>query len=363
MPLRIKSASASEGSKGGVVERRRGGAAAVMSVLMLILSANAWGGANAGTSHGFSRQPRVQRFIDRLVERDGFDRGRLERLFSKVKTQPGAIRMMNHPAEAMPWFEYRRLLLTSRRIHAGRTFLRMHRVALERARSLFGVPPSVVTAIIGVETFYGKRLGSWPEFDTLATLAFDYPSRGHFFRYQLRQYLLFARKAGFDPLEPKGSYAGAMGLGQFMPSAYRHYAVGAYGRKVGDFWKNPDDAIPSVANYLARNGWHKGEMIAVRAHVAHAFPANRRIALSPKFTLAQLRSKGIAAEGRAPRISPLGLIRLQGRDSARYWITAHDFYVIMRYNPSPLYAMAVAQLAAAIRSGRTAGTTSESTRG
>lgn len=298
----------------------------------------------------FAQRPQVREFIDRMVKQDGFDKADLQALFAKAKPQPAVIEAMKRPAEAKPWYEYRRIFLTQERIREGVAFWKAHSQALERAQATYGVPPQIITAIIGVETYYGRRMGRWPVFDTLATLGFDYPPRAEFFRRQLAQFLLLAKEEGFDPLAPKGSYAGAMGQGQFIPSSYRHYAVDFDGDGKRNLWTDADDAIGSVANYFAEHGWKKGGGVAVPARAKGDPYADRRPSLKPSFSAAQLSSQGIAPRHPIAGDGPLSVIRLEGRDGPEYWVGEHNFYVITRYNHSPLYAMAVYQLSQAILS-------------
>jgi membrane-bound lytic murein transglycosylase B len=302
------------------------------------------------SADAFAQRPQVREFIDRMVSQDGFDKAQLQTLFAKVRLQPAVIEAMERPAEAKPWYEYRRIFLTQARIQGGVAFWKAHREALERAQATYGVPPQIVTAIIGVETYYGRRMGRWPVFDTLATLGFDYPPRAEFFRRQLAQYLLLAKEEGFDPLVPRGSYAGAMGQGQFIPSSYRHYAVDFDGNGQRNLWTDTDDAIGSVANYFAEHGWKNGGGVAVRARVKGDPYADRRPSLKPSLSAAQLRAQGIAARHPPAGEGPFSVIRLESRNGPEYWVGEHNFYVITRYNHSPLYAMAVYQLSQAILS-------------
>lgn len=297
----------------------------------------------------FANRPQVREFIDRMVERHGFDKSRLEALFAKAKPQPGVIRAMEHPAEALPWYKYRSIFLTKARIRDGVAFWRAHQAVLARARQVYGVPAQIVVAILGVESFYGKRMGHWPVFDTLATLGFDYPPRAAFFREQLAQYLLLAKEDGFNPMIPTGSYAGAMGQGQFIPSSYRQYAVDFDGDGKRNLWTDTGDAIGSIANYFSSQGWRPGGGVAVPARSKGAPYADHWPPLRPSFSIAQLRRQGIKPEHPVAGGGMLGVVRLEGAKGPQYWVCAHNFYVITRYNHSPLYAMAVYQLSEAIR--------------
>ncbi|WP_161489937.1 lytic murein transglycosylase B [Acidihalobacter prosperus] len=297
---------------------------------------------------GFAHRAEVQSFIQQLVTHDKFDKAYLERLFDKAQPQPAVIAAMKRPAEALPWYKYRPIFLTEKRIREGVVFWKQHRAALERAQKAYGVPPQVVTAIIGVETFYGRRMGSYPVFDTLATLGFDYPPRADYFRRQLAQFLLLARQEGIDPLKPKGSYAGAMGQGQFMPGSYRHYAVDFDGNGERDLWNDPVDAIGSVANYLARHGWQAGGFVAVPARVKGKGYERLSSSVKPQLTPKMLAAAGVRPGRALPAEGRYALVGLQLRQDSEYWVTGRNFYVITRYNASALYAMAVYQLSEAI---------------
>ncbi len=301
-------------------------------------------------------QRKLQPFIDRMVEKHGFSRAKLERLFDRVRMRPGVLAAIRRPAEAKPWFQYRPIFLTSARIRGGVRFWDRYAPILKRARQRYGVPPQIVTGIIGVETRYGRRMGNIPVLDSLSTLAFDYPPRARFFRRELAQFLLLARDNDLDPLRVKGSYAGAMGMPQFIASSYRRYAVDFDGDGHVDLANSPADAIGSVARYLSAHGWRPGAPVAIPAKVSgdHYRALLGDNVSVPKRTLKELETFGVEARGDAdtPGDRPAKLLRLQGRDGPGYWITFHNFYVITRYNHSALYAMAVYQLGRAIRAAR-----------
>jgi membrane-bound lytic murein transglycosylase B len=305
-------------------------------------------------------QRELQPFIGRMVKEHGFSRAKLERLFGRVRMRPGVLAAIRRPAEAKPWFQYRPIFLTSARIRGGVRFWDRYAPILKRARQRYGVPPQIVTGIIGVETRYGRRMGSIPVLDSLSTLAFDYPPRARFFRRELAQFLLLARDNDLDPLRVKGSYAGAMGMPQFIASSYRRYAVDFDGDGHVDLANSPADAIGSVARYLSAHGWKPGAPVAVPAkvsgdHYRTLLGDNDRRLSDPQRTVTELEAFGVEARGDAadtPGDRPAKLLRLQGRDGPGYWITFHNFYVITRYNHSALYAMAVYQLGRAIRAAR-----------
>jgi len=296
----------------------------------------------------FDRQ-QLNAFIEAMASQDQFSRDDLTLLFRQVRLQQRILDAIARPAEGKPWFQYRPIFLTGKRIRQGLEFRRKHAVTLARAEHDFGVPAEIITAIIGVETFYGRHAGNYRVIDALATLGFNYPQRGEFFRKELRHFLLLAREQGFQPQDLLGSYAGAMGIPQFMPSSFRSYAVDFDADGVKDIWKDPDDAIGSVANYLSRHGWQAGEDITVRVPVP---PGNTQQflgqGLKPTIPLQQLRAAGMRSArpiGGNPLVTLLSLQLEQGQEQ---WLGMQNFYVITRYNHSPLYAMAVYQLASAI---------------
>jgi len=213
----------------------------------------------------YGGHPAMQAFVATMVARHGFERAALERLFDQARYQETIVAAMDRPAERVkPWYEYRAIFLTEKRIRDGVDFWRANQETLARAQRDYGVDPAIVVAIIGVETFYGRNMGSFRVLDALATLAFDYPKRSEFFARELEQYLLLTREQQLDPLDLKGSYAGAMGYGQFIPSSYRAYAVDYNGDRKADIWNDPTDAIGSVANYFNKHGWRKGDGVISR---------------------------------------------------------------------------------------------------
>jgi membrane-bound lytic murein transglycosylase B len=300
----------------------------------------------------FGGRADVRDFIRQMAARHGFNPAQLQALFDRVQPQPSILAAMSRPAEAKPWHEYRAMFINSRRIQGGVEFWRAHAASLVRAEQVHGVPPEIVIAIIGVETQYGGNMGRHRVLEALATLAFDYPRRADFFRKELEAFLLLTRAEGVDPLALRGSYAGAMGWGQFMPTSYLNYAVDFDGDGHRDLWRNPRDAIGSVANYFRQHGWRPGEPVVVPARVsgsAYSDLITRRLATPPEDSVASWRARGVAplipvGDGRAAL-----LLELQGRVGPEHWLAFHNFYVITRYNRSQLYAMAVYQLGREIR--------------
>lgn len=303
----------------------------------------------------YADHPEAVAMIDRLVANDGFERTELEALFARARRQQSILDAIARPAEKVrPWHEYRGIFLTDRRIREGRAFMQEHAPTLARAERESGVPAELIAAIIGVETFYGRITGGYSVLDALSTLAFDYPPRSPFFSSELRHFLLLARDQGLDPAALKGSYAGAMGYGQFMPSSYRSYAVDFDGDGLTDIWDNPVDAIGSVANYLRSHGWRAGEPVVLAARATADVPAAWvNAGLKPQRTLAALAAAGLEPAGEADAgiaesaggEAQAAVFRFELADGYEYWLGLHNFYVITRYNHSSMYAMAVYQLA------------------
>jgi membrane-bound lytic murein transglycosylase B len=293
-------------------------------------------------------------FVQEMSARHGFDEEELRRLLAHAELRPDIIASMSKPAEAKPWYRYRPIFVNSTRIQAGTEFWREHRAALARAEWTYGVPAEIIVAIIGVETRFGQNTGRFRVLDALATLAFDYPPRSHYFRSELEQFLLLTREEGLDPLGLTGSYAGAMGWAQFMPGSYRSYAVDFDQDGKRDLWHNPVDAIGSVAAYLAAHQWQGGGSVAVPADITgDKYKRLLEAGLAPRFSPQELRAHGVALQA-SPRSEPAGaLLELETETGKEYWVAFQNFYVITRYNRSPLYAMAVYQLAQAIRDLRT----------
>ena len=292
----------------------------------------------------------VSAFIGEMQQRHGFERAQLEEWFKNVELRDDIIKVISRPAESKPWHEYRPIFLQSSRIEGGVEFWRQHEAELKRAEEKFGVPPQIITAILGVETRYGRHQGGYRVMDSLATLAFDYPPRAKFFRSELEQYLLLTREEGVDPLTMKGSYAGAMGQAQFISSSFRHYAIDFDGDGKRDLWENTSDAIGSIANYFSVHGWQKDGIVAVPARVSgEQYPALLEVGLKPSLPWADMKSRGVSTEVKLPDAAPAALFALEQESGPEYWVGLQNFYVITRYNRSPLYAMAVYQLSEEIR--------------
>jgi membrane-bound lytic murein transglycosylase B len=296
----------------------------------------------------YTNRAEVQQFIDDLVKKDGFSREELKSIFAEAEKQDRIIELMMKPAEGKPWYQYRKIFLTDKRARAGVEFWAEHADILDKASEKFGVDPEIIVAIIGVETFYGRRTGSISVLNALATLGFDYPPRSKFFSKELREYLILARDEGWKAEEPKGSYAGAMGMGQFIPSSYRNYAVDFSGDGKRDLW-NSEDAIGSVANYFKRHGWRKGEGVAVPALARGDQVERLKTDMKPSYSLREMSSHGVRPRNLPDSDGPFSLVALELEKGHEYWIGQKNFYVITRYNHSPLYAMAVYQLSQEIK--------------
>jgi len=297
----------------------------------------------------FAKNEDVNKFIKEISQKHGFNQDKLKKLFAKVKFKQQIIDAITRPAESKPWYEYRPIFLTKTRISEGVEFWNKNRKELERAQKEFGVPPEIIVAIIGVETRYGRHKGVHRVMDSLSTLAFGYPERAKFFRSELEQYLLLAREEKLDPLSINGSYAGAMGKAQFISSSYRNFAVDFDGDGKRDLWNNTSDAIGSVANYFKLHKWQPGGMITTPAIVgSNHIKVLVEKGIKPHSTVADLRKRGVTPKAKVDPDEMGALIELQNANGREYWLGLHNFYVITRYNHSPLYAMAVYQLGQAI---------------
>jgi membrane-bound lytic murein transglycosylase B len=314
--------------------------------------------AAAGTYAG---RPEVVTFIDEMVGGYGYDRATLARAFAAARYQPRIIEAMQRPLVAPPkWYEYAPPLVAPSRVEQGVVYWNAHAEDLARAEERYGVAPEIIVAILGVETLYGRNTGGHRALDALATLAFDYPRRGAFFRAELREFLLLARELGVDPAVPKGSFAGALGVPQFMPGSYREFAVDFDGDGRIDLWSSPADIVGSVASYLARHDWQRGQPVLLPAAIAEdSLPAVRRRldgGISERRSAEAWSNDGVAASG-APfdlAADPVALLMLEEKDAdgieaEGYWIACQNFYVLTRYNRSRLYAAAVHELATRIR--------------
>ncbi len=299
----------------------------------------------------YAARPDVQQFINQVSAKDQFSKTQLTELFSQIKPNQHIIKNMTTPHESMHWYAYRAIFMQAARAQEGADFWRKHAATLTYAQQRYGVPPEIIIAILGVETRYGQIQGNYSAFDAISTLAFNYPPRANYFKSELEQYLLLTREGSFDPLTLKGSYAGALGAAQFMPSSYRHYAVSYTGKKYSNLFNNADDAIVSIANYFHANGWQAGGAVAVKTRITgKRYLSMPKQSLKPHRSLAQFEHDGVYPAKPFPASEKATLISLAGKNGVEYWLGFHNFYVITRYNTSSLYAMAVYQLSDWIRS-------------
>lgn len=288
----------------------------------------------------------VQSFIKYMTKKHDYDSATLRDILSQAEMQRSIIDKISKPAEkTLTWAQYRPIFMTKQRVAAGVKFWLENREALENIAARSGVPEEIIVGIIGVETYFGRITGGHRVIDALATLAFYYPPRAKFFRGELEQFLLLVREENMQPGEAFGSYAGAMGRPQFMPSSYRAYAIDSTGDGKRDIWNNWTDVAGSIANYFNAHGWTSGEEIASRATIGSrwsgAIPAN---VLKAEETVASLSEKGVMFTTSLPADSEGQLLTLQGADGFEHWVGFHNFFVITRYNHSVMYALAVHQL-------------------
>jgi membrane-bound lytic murein transglycosylase B len=298
----------------------------------------------------YSQHDDAQALINELIAEEGLSRDDLEAVLGSASYQQSIVDAMNRPAErVLTWADYRAIFMGENRISGGAQFWRDNAEVLAQAESEFGVPARYIVAIIGVETLYGRITGNYRVVDALATLAFDYPARATFFRSELKHFLTFTSEHQRDPLTFNGSYAGAMGLGQFMPSSYRNYARDYTGDGFADLWESEADAIWSVANYLQSHGWRRGAPVAEQVTLGEAFDRSLITdELRPQHDLSSLRQAGMQDSGAQPGQADATLLAMQGEAGEEYWLGYQNFYVITRYNISALYALAVFQVAEAV---------------
>ena len=293
--------------------------------------------------------PGISQFIDEMVTKHQFKRDELAQVFHRAQYRQAVIDAISTPATSKPWLEYRAVFINPKRISGGLQFWQRYADALQRAEKQYGVPQEIIVALIGVETMYGSNSGKYSVLEALTTLAFDYPRRADFFRGELEQYLLLARDQNFELLKVQGSYAGAMGIPQFMPSSYRKYAVDFSGDGKIDLLQDPVDAIGSVANYLKQYGWLSSEPVTARVSVGE----NGRVgSLSESHAVAAWAASGVQPDKQVAADKAARLIDFAVAEGKEYWLVFNNFNVITRYNNSDFYAMSVYQLAEALRDAR-----------
>lgn len=298
----------------------------------------------------FANNPNAQQFIDKMVNKHGFDRQQLQEILSQAKRLDSVLRLMDNQAPTTSvkppsgpngaWLRYRKKFITPDNVQNGVVFWNQYEDALNRAWQVYGVPPEIIVGIIGVETRWGRVMGKTRILDALATLSFNYPRRAEYFSGELETFLLMARDEQDDPLNLKGSFAGAMGYGQFMPSSYKQYAVDFSGDGHINLW-DPVDAIGSVANYFKAHGWVKGDQVAVMANgQAPGLPNG----FKTRYSISQLAAAGLTPQQPLGNHQQASLLRLDVGTGYQYWYGLPNFYTITRYNHSTHYAMAVWQL-------------------
>jgi len=313
----------------------------IFGTMMLVMLSSTFAESRGSYMH----YPAMQNFINSMVSK-GFDRQTLQRTFSNIQRDENILAKVNSPAEAKPWHKYRPIFVTPQRAIAGVNFWNRHQRALQAASQQYGIPEEIIVAIIGVETLYGRNTGKDNVLRSLTTLAMDFKPREVFYTKELDHYLHLIREEKIpNPHSLTGSYAGAMGLGQFISSSYRNYAIDFNGDGHKDLW-HPEDAIGSVANYFSRHGWKPNSDVTVPARITGGFYGkivNTR-ANKPTHSLPQLAQFGVQPLGKI-NSTRVALLELEGQQGKEYWVTGDNFYVITRYNHSPKYAMAVYQLA------------------
>lgn len=302
----------------------------------------------------FDDYPALQDVIIAVESQGHYKKGELDALFFEVERQKVTLDLMSRPAESVAqWKDYQPRFLTDKNIRKGVAFWQKYHEALEVAEQQFGVPPEIIVAILGVETRYGANKGRLKVIDSLATLAFDFPRRSEYFTQELTNFLILSKEQGLDPLQIRGSYAGAMGYPQFMPSSWRKLGIDFDGDDKADLINNPIDAIGSIAYYFKENGWQDETHIALQASTTTEI--NEEILgkeLRTDHTIAELDAQGLHLQSTLSDTTPAAAIRLEGENGTEYWVGFNNFYVITTYNRSTMYAMAVFQLSQALKDAK-----------
>ena len=328
--------------------RHRGGH--VPTALALVVPLAGCSGLAAAGSTALDRVTEIDPFVAGLELRLGVPAHETRALLADARVLDSVLEAIQRPAERKPWREYREIFVTRKRIARGADFWRDHADSLARASERFGVPPEIIVAIIGVESFYGSHRGRLRVLDSLATLGFRYPRRSSFFLSELEEFVLLSSEEGLDARSVKGSYAGAMGIPQFISSSYRRYAIDFDGDGIRDLIGSPEDAIGSIGNYLAMHGWRAGGTVAVPAEVeGDEYRTVVEQGIKPHASLASIRAAGVRFSVEADQEEQGALLEFETKNGREYWVGLTNFYVITRYNHSRLYALAVLQLAQGIR--------------
>lgn len=305
---------------------------------------------------GFAAEhPGTDEFVQRASSEYDLPESEVRALLAKAEYKQSIVDAISRPAEGKPWHQYRKIFLTDRRLSQGVEFWKENKELIAKASKQFGVDEAVIVAIIGVETSYGRNTGGYRTIDALVTLGFYYPQnlssdRSPFFSKELMNYMQLANEENLPADEITGSYAGAMGMGQFMPSSYREYAVDFDGDGSRDLWRSTPDVVGSVANYLSRHGWQAGKPVTHRARASQDAAFDMISSnLKPTLTVAEWQEKGFSSSSELAPDLPAAVLKLVEKDRNSYWLTFKNFYVITRYNRSPRYAMAVYQLSQEIK--------------
>ncbi|CAM4382355.1 MAG: Membrane-bound lytic murein transglycosylase B [Legionellaceae bacterium] len=321
-----------------------------MNICFLFFSIISLLGCTTLTETRINHNPQTKVFIKQMVVKHGFNQKQLELVLNKAQYQPQIIQLMQKPYEAKPWYLYKGTFVNDNRAKEGVKFWKEHEQVLAQVEKDYGVPASIIVAILGVETYYGKIQGNIRVLDSLSTLAFYYPPRAAFFSKELEQFLIMSRETKRDPEKLVGSYAGAFGKTQFMPSSYRHYAVAFHHSGSSDLINNDGDVIASIANYFKMNGWRPKEVIAIPAkinQVLHLSLTGQD--MKPTKSIADWENLRIQAIYPVSMNEKAALLMLQEKNGFDYWLGLHNFYVLSRYNPRLNYAMAVYQLSLKIQ--------------
>ena len=305
------------------------------------------------TTGDYKNRADVEAFIDKMVTKKHYTQKQLVTLFSNVKQQKRLFKKMNNAAERkLTWHSYRRIFLTEKRITQGVAFYKKHKQLIDKVSEQYKVPQEIIVAIIGVETYYGRIKGKDPVFDTLVTFAFDFPKRAKFFTSELEHFLALSKEYNVDVTKATGSYAGAMGMPQFISSSYRRYAVDFDGDNKVDLWDSTPDIIASVANYFSMHGWHPNEGITYPLSLGNKNKTTFKTDLKPRYRYSDFKAKGLnVKDANLKDDTKMSMINLEQKSDHDYWAGLHNFYVITRYNHSSLYAMAVYQLSQEIKKG------------
>jgi membrane-bound lytic murein transglycosylase B len=296
---------------------------------------------------------RKSAFIDRLVESGDYDRAYLDLMMDQIEIKQTILDAISRPAErVLTWNDYRNIFVTEQRVNEGLTFFDEHKILLKEVTDTYGVPIEIILSILGVETYFGNRMGSYRVIDALGTLAFAYPPRANFFATELEQYLSLINNEGIDFNETLGSYAGAMGAGQFIPSSYNAYAVDGDGDGVRDLWSSWPDIFSSIANYFEKNGWNEGGIIAIKLDRDLSVWTDQEHSntVNLNYTISDIRALGYITPAEYPGNMSVTLLHLDGPNGKEYWAGLENFRAITRYNISVLYGMAIYELSEIYRS-------------